>query len=95
MPYDSYGTYSLPSTYFVEVGDDVLPIQHNPPLEDIRAALSSVMVRDGRAAATGNWSMGGYKITNVLAGDAPGDVVTNSQLGDMENDAYFFGMTGG
>ncbi|MDQ0135055.1 hypothetical protein J2T08_002976 [Neorhizobium galegae] len=80
MPYDSNGNYTLPGSYFVENGDTVLPVQHNPPLEDISAALSSVLVRSGVAPMTGPLKMGGNKITDLLAGTAATDGVNKGQL---------------
>lgn len=53
MPFDSNGNYSLPSGYLAVTGEDILPSQHNPPLEDIAAAFNSSMLRSGVAAMTG------------------------------------------
>lgn len=67
MPYDSNGNASLVPGYFVQNGDDVLPSQHNPPLEDIASMLSQALLRDGRAPLTGNLNGNGNKITNLAA----------------------------
>lgn len=80
MPYDSNGNFTLVDTYFVENGDTVLPIQHNPPLEDIQAALSSLLVRDGRAPMTGNLNMGNKKIIALADATAASDAATKGQL---------------
>lgn len=87
MPYDSNGNYTLPDTYFVENGDTVLPIQHNPPLEDIQAALSSVLLRSGVAPMTGDLKMGTKKITGMADGAATTDAVTKGQL-DLQSVKY-------
>ncbi|CDZ50422.1 phage tail protein [Neorhizobium galegae] len=80
MPYDSNGNYTLPGSYFVENGDTVLPVQHNPPLEDIQAALSSVILRSGVAPMGGNLKMGAKKIVDLAAGTATTDAVNKAQM---------------
>lgn len=52
MPFDSNDVHSLPAGYLAVTGETVLASQHNPPLEDISAALSSVLRRNGTAAMT-------------------------------------------
>lgn len=95
MPYDSNGNYSLPPQYFVQLGDDVLPSQHNPPFEDVRNALSSVLVKDGRAAMTGPLDMGGYTMGNLADGVNPQDAATVAQaayaIGDFKDSARDLG----
>lgn len=53
IPRDSNGVYSLPTGYLAETGTTILPSQHNPPLEDIAAALTGSLPRAGTAAMTG------------------------------------------
>lgn len=67
MPRDGSGNYSLVSGYFVNIGDDVLPSQHNPVLEDIAQALTNSLARTGAGAMTGTLSMGNNPISNVSA----------------------------
>lgn len=80
MPFDSNGNYTLPTSYFVENGDTVLPIQHNPPFEDVAQALSASLLRDGRAPMSGDLKMGGKKIINLADASAMTDAVTKQQL---------------
>jgi len=80
MPFDSNGNYTLPTSYFVENGDTVLPIQHNPPFEDVAQALSASLLRDGRAPMSGDLKMGGKKIINLADATAMTDAVTKQQL---------------
>lgn len=80
MPFDSNGNYTLPTSYFVENGDTVLPIQHNPPFEDVAQALSASLLRDGRAPMSGDLKMGGKKIINLADAAALTDAVTKQQL---------------
>ncbi len=80
MPYDSNGNYSLPPGYLVANGDTILPAQHNPPFEDVAAALSAVLLRSGVAPMTGNLKMGSKKITGLAVGTVATDAVNKSQL---------------
>lgn len=80
MPVDPAGNYTLPPQYFAEPGQVIRTTQHNPPLEDIAAALSAVMWRDGRGGVTANLSMYDYRITDLARGSAPTDAARVSQL---------------
>lgn len=79
MPDDATGTYHLPPIYFVTAGDTVLPTQHNPPFEDVAAALSSRLHADGRRSWEGSQNAGGNKITNLAEGVASSDAATVGQ----------------
>lgn len=46
------GVYSLPPGYLAVTGQTIQASQHNPPLEDIAAALTASLPRDGSAAMT-------------------------------------------
>lgn len=83
MAYDSNGNYSLPNGYLAVSGQTILATQHNPPLEDIAAALSQVLLRSGVAPLNGNLSASGFKITNAANGSSDGDYVTMAQLNDV------------
>jgi microcystin-dependent protein len=48
------GVYSLPLGYLAITGATIQASQHNPPLEDIAAALTGRLSRDGTAAMTGS-----------------------------------------
>lgn len=52
MP-SSNGVYSLPPGYLAVTGATIQASQHNPPLEDIAAALTLRLSRDGTAPMTG------------------------------------------
>jgi hypothetical protein len=53
MPRDSNGVYSLPDGYTATTGETIQPSQHNPPLEDLAAAMSGSLPRNGAAPMTG------------------------------------------
>lgn len=80
MPDDINGNYSLPNGYLAVTGEKVLPSNHNPPLEDIAAALTARFSRDGRAPMLGNVPMNGFLIKGLGEGDDPEDAVNKSQL---------------
>lgn len=81
MPYDSNGNFTLNAGYLAVNGQVIQPSQHNPPLEDIAlSGLSNALVRDGRAAMTGNLKMGSNKITGLANGTLSTDAVTKGQL---------------
>ncbi|MBP2566798.1 hypothetical protein J2766_003395 [Agrobacterium tumefaciens] len=88
MPFDSNGNYTLPTSYFVENGDTVLPIQHNPPFEDVAQALSATLLRDGRSPMTGDLKMGTKKITFLGDGTANTDAITKQQLDSAVSDPW-------
>lgn len=47
MARDSNGNYSLPTGYKATPGETILASQHNPPLEDLAAAMTGSLPRDG------------------------------------------------
>ena len=73
MPSDANGVYTLPPGYLAVTGNTVQPSQHNPPLEDIAAALTA------RLSASGvNPMTGPLKATDGLVG-APGLTFNTAQ----------------
>ena len=53
MPDDASGNFSLVSGYLAVTGQTVQPSNHNPPLEDIAAAMTNRLSRSGVAPMTG------------------------------------------
>lgn len=80
MPFDSGGNYTLPIAYLATTGQTALATQHNTPLQDLAAAISHVLLRDGRAPMTGALNMNEHKITGLTAGSDPGDAVRFDQV---------------
>lgn len=79
MPYNPAGLFSLIASYFATPGATIRTEQHNPVFEDVASALSSVLLRDGRAPMTGALNMNGFPINNVVAGNSPSSVATLAQ----------------
>ncbi|MDF0495372.1 phage tail protein [Bradyrhizobium yuanmingense] len=63
MPSDANGVYSLPGGYLAITGETIQASQHNPPLEDLAAAMSQRLMRSGAAPMTGP-----HKIVDGSAG---------------------------
>jgi microcystin-dependent protein len=80
LPFDSNGNHSLPAGYQAVKGQTIQATQHNPPLEDLSAALSQTLVRDGRAAMTGDLNMGEFGISNMRAAEADDEAVNKAQM---------------
>lgn len=89
MPYNSNGVHTLDPGYKAITGQDIVPSQHNPPLEDVSGSLSMVYVKDGRAPMTGDMNMGGNQIGNLANGVNPQDAATVGQaasaIGDFKD----------
>lgn len=81
MPDSPAGVYTLPPSYKVNNGDTSDANQHNPPFEDIAAALTERLCRDGRTSWTGNQNANGHKLTNLAPGTNPGDALTVDGIG--------------
>ena len=81
MPLNGSGAYTPPSPQFPAIPNTlILASDYNTVLNDVAAALSQAVFRDGQGAFTGNQSMGGFKLTNMAAGTADTDAVRKSQL---------------
>lgn len=83
MPRASDGSYSLPSGSLVAVGEDIVPSQHNPPLQDMAQALTGSLSRDGSGGMRAPFNGGGFRATNLAPGIQPTDAATMAQLGGM------------
>jgi hypothetical protein len=70
----SGGIFSLISSYFATPGQTIRTDQHNPVLEDMAAALTGSVARDGSSPMLGNLPMNGQKITNLGAATLASDV---------------------
>lgn len=80
MPDDLSGNHSLPSGYRATTGELIEASQHNPPLEDLSASMSSRLSRDGRGGMRANLPMSGFKVTGSAAGTASDDLMTVAQV---------------
>lgn len=80
MPRSADGNFSLPENSLVSNGQEVLPPQHNVPLQDIASAITGSLSRDGRGGMRNNLDMNGFRIQGASPGVAPNDYATLSQV---------------
>lgn len=81
MPRDGSGVHALDPGYLAVAGQTIQPSQHNPPLEDLSAAITDSISRTGVTPITANIPFGGFKLTGL--GDATaGTDALNRQIGD-------------
>lgn len=80
MPRSNDGSFNLPAGSLVAVGEDIVPSQHNPPLQDLAQAIADSLSRDGRGGMRANLQGGGFRGVNFAAGIQPTDLVIMSQL---------------
>lgn len=80
MPYNPSGVFTPPNGTLAESGTTIRVAQHNPFVNDVSAALSQVLLRNGVAPMTGPLAMGGNRITGIGTAVNPGDAVSLSQV---------------
>lgn len=67
MPIDGAGTYSLPAGYLAVTGTAINVTEHNPIFEDVQAALTACVKRNGAGAMTGLLTLSGDPSTSLQA----------------------------
>ena len=80
MPRNGSGVYSLPTVYLATPGTTVRAEQHNSPLQDLAAAMTASLPRDGTAPMLGNLQMNGRRVSNLGAGVSPSDAARVDQV---------------
>lgn len=79
-PFNGNGDFSLAPGNPVSTGAVVSSTWANDTLNDIASALDNVMCRDGQAAATAAFNMGGFRIQGLGAATGVGHAVIASQV---------------
>ena len=79
MPRDQNGNVVPPSGTIVNLGDDILPSQHNPVVTDYAAMIEQSLSRDGQGGMRAPLSMNNFRITNVGTATVPTDAVSMAQ----------------
>jgi hypothetical protein len=79
MPRDGSGNYSKPDGTTAVSGTTVASAPYNTLADDMAAALTGSVPRNGSGAMTANLPMGGNKITGLAAATANGDAVRYEQ----------------
>ena len=80
MSRNGAGTYVLPSGNPVVTNTTISSTWANNTLSDIAGALTQSLSKDGQTTPTANLPMGGFKLTNLAAGSAPGNSLRYEQL---------------
>jgi len=89
MSYDGNGNYNLPSPQFPAVPGTIITSQaYNAILQDIAAALSLSLTRDGQAPMIGDLKMGGQRISGLAPATANGQAVAFEQLSGATSSAF-------
>lgn len=92
MPLSPSGVYTLPSGYLAVTGQDVLPSNHNPPLEDIAAVLSEAFYRTGVAPMLADLNMNTFNIVGLADGVAVTDAATVGQVNAVQPSGLIYGL---
>jgi hypothetical protein len=80
MPRNGTGTYTPYTPGNPVVANTTIdPTVENNTINDLATALTNSVARNGEATATGNWPMGSFKLTGLLAGSAQFDSVAWGQ----------------
>lgn len=87
MPSDSNGVHSLPSGYLAITGETIQASQHNPPLEDLSAAMTQRLMRTGAAPM-----LGPLKAVDGTAG-APGLTFASATSSGLYKTSNGIGVT--
>jgi hypothetical protein len=87
MARDGTGVYSLPAGNPVQTGTAISSSTHNTTLNDIAAALSQSLSKDGQTVPTANLPMGGFKHTGMANGTAADDSAAFGQIATAVNAA--------
>lgn len=80
MPRDAAGVFTLVPGYLAVTGQTIEASQHNPPLEDIAAALTGSLPRNGSAGMLAPLNMGAFRAINVGAPTADADAATKAYV---------------
>jgi len=82
MSRNGSGTYSLPVNSWNPAtnGVSATPADWQSLIDDVQAALTQSVSKDGQTTMTGNLPMGGFKLTGLGAGSATGQSVRWEQL---------------
>ncbi len=85
MAYDSGGTFVALTapTYPAVDGTTIVASYYNSVITDLIGGLNLAYCRDGRAAATGNFAMGNFKLTGLGNGSAATDSITFGQVAGL------------
>ena len=81
MAYNGSGTFQSlpPPDYPAVAGEVIYAARFNAVIQDILNGLSQAFVRDGQAAATGNFNMNSFRLTALAAAAVAGHAIEYAQ----------------
>jgi hypothetical protein len=87
MPFDSEGRFTRLHNWEEDRENGISIMSDRADEEDNNFAngLSETLVKDGRAAMTGNLKMGGFQIKNMANGTSESDAIVLSQLNEVRD----------
>jgi hypothetical protein len=96
MPFDSNGVFSrvMNWTSDQQNGIAIECGRHDAEDDNFAQGFNDCFCRDGRAAATGDFNLGNYKLKNLAAGIATTDAVNKGQLDEKANTTDVVNLTG-
>lgn len=81
MPFDGNGNYNPPAPAFPAISGQVIyAADFNAVINDIAAAISNCIAKDGQSGVTANLNFGGNRIINLAPGVSATDAVTKAQV---------------
>ncbi len=86
MPFDSEGNFTRIHNWEDDRinGIEITTDHHDEEDNNFETGLNQTLLRDGRAAMSGNLNAGGFKIINVEDGTINSDVVNYKQLSNLK-----------
>jgi len=86
MSFDSQGNFTRNYSWEQDRLNDIgiVSDRHDDEDDNFANALNNCFCRDGRAVATGNFKMGGFKITGLANAESANDAINKGQLTSMQ-----------
>ena len=80
MPYNGFGTFTLPAGNPVVTGTTISSTINNNTNNDLANGLTNAITRNGQSPPTTNLPMGNFKLTGLTAGTTAGDSARYDEL---------------
>lgn len=86
MSFDSQGNFTRNYSWEQDRLNDIgiVSDRHDDEDDNFANALNNCFCRDGRAVATGNFKMGGFKITGLANAESANDAINKGQLTSVQ-----------
>ena len=96
MPFNGSGIFSRLYNWITDANNGIpmTPSRFDGDANDMAAALSNCVTRNGQSPPTANLPMGGFKLTGMAAGTAASDSVNFGQISNGESSTTGSGIPG-